>query len=163
MAKANGLTVTPRGESELVTTRSFDAPRRLVFDALTRPDLLRRWYGQEGWTLTVCEIDLRPGGNWRFVSKLPDGRAIGQHGIYREVTAPERIARTENWEDWNPGEVVTITTLAERVGQTDLVETTVFPSAEVRAMLLKAGLANGAGESYDRLDALLASIVDEDP
>lgn len=163
MAKANGLNVTPRGESELVMTRTFAAPRRLVFDALTRPDLLRRWYGQEGWTLTVCEIELRPGGKWRLVSRLPDGREIGQHGVYREIIAPERIAKTENWEDWDPGEVVATTTLAERIGQTDLVETTVFPSAEVCAMLLKAGLASGAGESYDRLDALLASIVDEDP
>jgi uncharacterized protein YndB with AHSA1/START domain len=152
------LTLATRGDLELVLTRAFAAPRRLVFAALTQPDLLRRWYGQEGWTLVVCEIDLRTGGAWRLVSRLPDGREIGQRGVYREVAAPGRLVRTESWEDWNPGELVTTVTLAEHAGVTTLTDLTVFPSLEVRDMLLKSGLADGAGESYDRLDALLQSL-----
>jgi len=156
---SGALNLATRGDLELVLTRAFAAPRRLVFAALTEPHLLRRWYGQEGGRLTVCDIDLRPGGAWRFVSRLPDGREIGQRGLYREVAAPERIVKTESWEDWNPGELVTTVLLAEAGGLTTLTEVTVFPSAAVRDMLLEAGLAGGAGESYDRLDALLASAA----
>ena len=157
MNRSGALTVKTRGDLELVISRNFAAPRRLVFDALTKPALLRRWYGQQGWQLVVCEVDLRVGGEWRVLSRLPDGREVGQRGVYREVAAPERFVRTENWEDWNPGELVTTVTLAERAGVSTLTDVTVFPSLEVRDMLLKSGLASGAEEIYDRLDALLSA------
>jgi uncharacterized protein YndB with AHSA1/START domain len=158
MNRSGAVSLATRGDLELVITRAFAAPRRLVFDAFTEPSLLRRWYGQEGWTLVLCEVDLRPGGAWRFVSRLPDGREIGQRGVYREVAAPDRLVRTESWEDWNPGELVTTVTLAERGGVTTLTDLTVFPSLKVRDMLLASGLADGAGETYDRLDDLLLSL-----
>ena len=140
-------------------TRVFDAQRDLVFDALTKPEFLRRWYGPSGWSLAVCEIDLRVGGAWRFVSRQPDGKEVGQRGVYREVASPERIVNTESWEDWNPGELLVTTTLVEQGGKTTLTVTSLFPSQEVRDMLLKSGMASGAAETYDRLAEVLASAA----
>ena len=85
------LTITTPTDRELVVTRVFDAPRALVFAAFTTPELLKRWYGPDGWSMVICEIDLRTGGAWRFVSRRPNGKEVGQHGIYREIVAPERI------------------------------------------------------------------------
>ena len=97
MKNTGTLQVTTPTDREIVMTRVFDAPRHLVFDALTKPELLARWYGPRGWTLVVCEIDLRVGGAWRFVPRRPDGKEIGQRGVYREIVRPERIVHTESW------------------------------------------------------------------
>ena len=140
-------------------TRVFNAPRHLVFDALTKPELIRRWYGPVGWSLVVCEIDLRVDGAWRFVSRRPDGKQIGQRGVYREIVAPERLVNTESWEDWNPGELLVTTVLVEDAGTTTLTVTSVFPSQEVRDMLIKSGMTSGAAETYDKLEEHLASIA----
>jgi uncharacterized protein YndB with AHSA1/START domain len=153
------LTVTTPTDRELVLTREFRATRDLVFDALTRPELLIRWYGPVGWSLVVCEIDLQVGGPWRFVTRRPDGREVGQHGVYREIVRPSRLVRTERWEDWDPGEVLVSTVLSESGGTTTLTSTTVFPSQEVRDMLIKAGMTSGAAETYDKLAAHLASVA----
>jgi len=92
-------------ETEIVMTRDFAAPRRLVFDALTKPELLRRWFGARGWNLVACEVDLRVGGAWRFISRGPGGAEMAHGGVYREVTAPERLVYTESYDDqWFPGE-----------------------------------------------------------
>jgi uncharacterized protein YndB with AHSA1/START domain len=158
--KNNGtLQITTPTEREVVVTREFDAPRRLVFDALTTPDLLKRWYGPSGWSLVVCEIDLKVGGAFRFVSRRADGKDIGQRGVYREIAAPERLVNTEWWEDWNPGEVLVTTVLREQGGKTALTSTSLFPSQEVRDIILKSGLQQGATELYDKLDECLASII----
>jgi uncharacterized protein YndB with AHSA1/START domain len=159
MTKSAGLRVTTPTERELVMTRVFDAPRHLVFDALTKPELLKRWYGPVGWSLAICEIDLRVGGAWRFVSRRPDGREIGQRGVYREIVAPERLVNTESWEDWNAGEVLATSVLVEQGGTTTFTNTLLFPSQEVRDTLLKAGMTNGAAETYDKLANYLASIA----
>ena len=153
------LNVTTPTERELVMTRVFNAPRQLVFDALTKPELLRRWYGPAGWSMVVCEIDLRVDGAWRFVSRRPDGKQIGQRGVYREIAAPERLVNTESWEDWNPGELLVTTILVEHAGTTTLTMTSLFPSQEVRDMLIKSGMTSGAAETYDKLAACLASMV----
>jgi uncharacterized protein YndB with AHSA1/START domain len=153
------LNVTTPTELELVMTRLFNAPRRLVFDALTKPELIRRWYGPVGWSMIVCEIDLRVDGAWRFVSRRPDGKQIGQRGVYREIVAPERLVNTESWEDWNPGELLVTTILVEHAGTTTLRTTSLFPSQEVRDMLIKSGMTSGAAETYDKLAACLASMV----
>jgi uncharacterized protein YndB with AHSA1/START domain len=158
--KNNGtLRITTPTEREVVVTREFDAPRSLVFDALTRPELLKRWYGPTGWSLVVCEIDLKVGGAFRFVSRRADGKDIGQRGVYREIAAPERLVNTEWWEDWNPGEVLVTTVLREQGGKTALTSTSLFPSQEVRDIILKSGLEKGATELYDKLDECLASLV----
>jgi uncharacterized protein YndB with AHSA1/START domain len=153
------LNVTTPTDRELVMTRAFNAPRTLVFDALTKPELLRRWYGPSGWSLVVCEIDLRVDGAWRFVSRRPDGKQIGQRGVYREIVAPARLVNTESWEDWNPGEVLVTTILVEQAGTTTLTVTSLFPSQEVRDMLIKSGMTSGAAETYDKLEEYLASIA----
>ncbi len=152
------LQMTTPSPREVVMKRSFDAPRSLVFDALTKPDLLRRWCGPKGWSLSVCEVDLRVGGRYRFVTRRPDGREVGQRGVYREIEEPSRIVNTEQWEDWNPGEVLVTTELSEQRGKTTLTSTILFPTQEVRDMLVKSGFAGGAGESYDKLDEYLASV-----
>jgi uncharacterized protein YndB with AHSA1/START domain len=157
MKRTEALTIDTPTDRELVLTRAFDAPRDLVFDALTQPDLLRRWYGPRGWSLAVCEIDLRVGGAWRFVSRRPDGREVGQRGVYREIVRPARLVQTESWEDWNPGELLVTTVLTERDGTTTLTSTSLFPSAEVRDNLIKAGMTSGAVETYDRLEEYLAT------
>jgi uncharacterized protein YndB with AHSA1/START domain len=154
----SSITITTPGEHELVLTRVFHAPRRLVFAALTTPELLRRWYGPAGWSLEVCEIDLRVGGRWRYVTRKPDGKAVGQHGVYREVLPGERIVNTESWEDWDAGETQVTTVLAEQRGRTTLTSTIRFPSREVRDMLIRSGMADEAGAVYDQLAELLASM-----
>jgi uncharacterized protein YndB with AHSA1/START domain len=159
MKDAATLTVTTPTEREVVMTRDFDAPRDLVFDALTRPELLKRWYGPRGWSLVVCEIDLRVGGAWRFVTRRADGRDVGQHGVYREIVRPERLVNTESWEDWNPGEVLVTALLAEQGGTTTLTSTLLFPSREVRDMLIQSGMTSGAAETYDKLAEHLASVT----
>jgi uncharacterized protein YndB with AHSA1/START domain len=152
------LQITTPSDREVRMTRDFHAPRALVFDTLTRPELLRRWYGLEGWELIVCEIDLRPGGAWRYLSRLPNGREVGQQGIYREIAAPEKIVNTEFWDDWNPGEVLVTTLLTEHDGETTLTVTILFPSKEVRDTLIAHGMNNNTAQMYDQLERLLASL-----
>jgi uncharacterized protein YndB with AHSA1/START domain len=152
------LDVSTPGDRELVLSRVFDAPRALVFEALTTPDLLRRWYGPAGWSLEVCEIDLRVGGAWRYVVRKPDGKAVGQRGVFREIVPGERVVNTERWEDWDAGEILVTTVLTERDGRTTFTATTRFPSREVRDTLLQAGMADQAGLVYEQLAALLAAL-----
>ena len=158
MKSAVALEITTPTEREVVLKRIFDASRELVFDALTTPELLKRWYGPTGWTLILCEIDLKVGGNWHFVVERPDGKKIGQKGVYHEVIRPERIVNTESWEDWDPGETLVRTTLVEIDQKTTLTSTSLFPSQEVRDIILKSGLDDGAKQSYQRLADLLGTL-----
>ncbi len=137
--------------------RSFAATPELVFDAHTVPVLLRRWYGPPGWTMTVCEIDLRPGGKYRYVTMQPSGREIGQYGVFREVARPGRVVHTERWEDWDPGEVLVTTTFEANGSGTLLTVSSEFPSKEVRDQLVAAGMTDGAEDAYRKLDTLLAA------
>jgi len=159
MTNHTSVQITTPTDREVEIKRVFDAPRNLVFDALTQPDLLRRWYGPSGWTLVVCDIDLKVDGAFRLVSRRPDGKQIGQRGVYREVAAPERLVNTESWEDWDPGESLVTTTLSERDGRTTLISRVLFPSQEVRDIVLKAGMKHGATEGYDKLAGLLGHVM----
>lgn len=151
------VTIETPTDREVVVTRVFAAPCRLVFDAMTRPELIKRWYGPPG-SIEVCESDARPGGAWRFVTRMR-GKVITQYGVYREVDAPTRFVRTERWEDWDPGETVVTTSLAELDGKTTMTSNMVFPSQEVRDVVLKGGLTpKGTSEFYERLDVLLANL-----
>lgn len=158
MSSAGALKITTPSDHEIVMTRLFDARRQLVFDALTKPELVRQWYGPRGWTMKVCEIDLRAGGKWRYVTNREDGKEIGQFGVYREVTPPERIVNTELWEDWKGVETVVTTVLLEDGGKTTMTATILFPSQEVRDILLKSGVEDGANQTYDKLADYLASV-----
>jgi uncharacterized protein YndB with AHSA1/START domain len=148
------VTITTPTDREAVVTREFNAPAGLVFEALTKADLITRWYGPAG-SIERCESDPRPGGLWRFVSNVR-GKQIVQFGVYKEVDAPRRFVRTERWEDWDPGETLVTVELVERSGKTTMTQSIVFPSQEVRDVVLKGGLTQkGTSEFYDRLDALL--------
>ncbi|HEV2514764.1 MAG TPA: SRPBCC domain-containing protein [Devosia sp.] len=148
------LHVTLTGERAIRMVRRFQAPRELVFAALTTPALLQRWYAE----LVSAELDLRVGGNWRIVTRRPDGREIGQRGTYREVEPPSRLVQTEHWEDWDPGEVLVTTTLTEAAGVTTLDVLSEFPTADVRELLVKAGMNDESVAHYDRLEDLLAEM-----
>lgn len=146
------LEISLPNNTELRMVRMFAAPPDAVFAAHTVPELLKRWYG----ALVSAEIDLRVGGAWRFVSKRPDGREIGQFGVYREIEPNARLVQTENWTDWNPGEL-TVSTIFAPVGAATRLEVTMrFPSREVRDMLIKSGMNDEAAGQYRRLDAVLA-------
>jgi uncharacterized protein YndB with AHSA1/START domain len=152
------LIVTTPSDREIVLTRVFDAPRRLVFEALSKPEHVVHWYGPHGWTLPVCNIDFRPGGAWRFVLRGPDGRDMGMKGVYQEVTPPERLVSTESFEDY-PGESLNTLTLSEKDGKTTLTVTVLYPSREVRDAVIGSGMARGAGETYDRLAEHLKTLA----
>jgi uncharacterized protein YndB with AHSA1/START domain len=152
------VTITTPSDVEVTMTRRFDAPRALVFEAMTTPELLRRWYGPEGWELVVCDVDLRVGGAWRFVGRTADGREVGQFGTYLEVVPPERLVQTERWEDWDPGETLVTTTLTAVGDATDYTTTMRFPSAEVRDIVMRSGLEAGARQGYDKLATVLAGL-----
>lgn len=147
--------VSTPSATEVVLRRGFSAPRRLVFDALTRPELLRRWHGAREWELVVCEVDLRPGGAWRFVSRGPGGTVMGMRGVYREVEAPERLVQTEVHDGWDEGAALVTTVLEEHGGRTEMTTTARYPSREIRDGVLRTPMERGAGEAYDRLAALL--------
>ena len=153
------LTVTTPSEREIVMTRGFAAPRRLVWEAWTKPEHLPRWMlGPEGWTMPVCEIDLRPGGAWRFVWRRADGTEMEMRGEYREIVPPERLVSTESWGgDWP--ETLNTLTLAEEDGKTTITETVLYPSREERDAALKTGMQDGVSLSFDRLAEYLTSLA----
>jgi uncharacterized protein YndB with AHSA1/START domain len=146
-------------DREIVLTRLFDAPRRLVFEAMTKPEHVKRWWGclDERYSVPVCEIDLRVGGKWRFVGKGPQGEA-GFHGVYREIVVPERVVFTEIYDPFPDAESVVTSVLTEEAGKTRLTATCVYPSQEVRDMVLQSGMTRGAGISYDKLEELVQQL-----
>ena len=165
-ADSERLTVTAEGDREIVMTRVFDAARRLVFDAWTKPELFARWFGPRGWTVPVCEIDLRPGGAYRYVLRGPDGSEVVMRGVYREVVPPERLVSTEAFEGfsevgWRPeDETVTTMVLTENDGKTTWTATVLYPSKEVRDAAIQLDEAwKGMANSLDRLAELLATMV----
>jgi uncharacterized protein YndB with AHSA1/START domain len=152
----HNLTVTTPTDTEIMLERAFDAPRHLVFDALTKPEMLVRWFGARGWRLVVCEVDLRVGGAWRFVSHGPDGGVLGHSGVYREVVPPSRLRYTEVFDDQSyAGESLITQVLVERDGRTTLTSTVRLPSREARDIVLAYPMARGVGQAYERLDAVL--------
>jgi uncharacterized protein YndB with AHSA1/START domain len=162
MSAAKTLQVTLPSDREITMTRVFDAPRALVFDAFTKPKLVQRWLlGPDGWTMPVCEIDLRVGGKWRYVWRNDDdGSEFGMSGVYRELARPDRTVHTEIYsEDPNQTEAVVTTTFRESGGRTTMVATMRLPSKEVRDAIVATGMAEGAGKSYDRLADLLPEIA----
>jgi uncharacterized protein YndB with AHSA1/START domain len=142
-------------------SRVFDAPRNLVFDAWTKPELLERWLGvRGGWSMVVCEVDLRVGGAYRFVWRGPDGAEMGMGGVYREIVSPERLVATEAFDDpWYSGEALDTTVLVEESGKTTATTTVLYESEEIREAVLQSGMARGVAESYDTLAECLASIA----
>lgn len=157
MTDTTTLQLTTPSDREVVLTRVFDAPRHLVFDAMITPALLKRWLIANGRPMVVCEIDAKVGGAYRFVWQIAGKKDVGMHGVHREIQRPSRIVRTEAWEDWETGEIVSTSVLNEELGKTTLTTTVRFPSQEVRDAVVKSGMAKGAGESYDQLERCLGN------
>jgi uncharacterized protein YndB with AHSA1/START domain len=161
MKNTGSLKVTTPTDREIVMTRVFDAPRHLVFDAWTKPELLKRWlHGPPDWSLAVCDMDLRPGGAIRWVWRGPDGTEMGLRGVYREIVPPERITHTEIFdEDWTGGETLVTIVLTEKDGRTTVTMTVLYSSREARDGALKTDMEHGVAMCYDRLAKLLASML----
>ena len=140
-------------------TRLFNAPRQLVFEAMTKPEHVRQWWGclGDGYSVPVCEVDLRVGGKWRFVNRHPKGEAAF-HGEYREIVPPSRVVFTEIFEEFPDVVSVVTSELTEEEGKTRLTATVRYPSMQVRDMVIASGMSRGAGISYDRLEELVARL-----
>jgi uncharacterized protein YndB with AHSA1/START domain len=158
-ARTGVTTYTTPSEREVVITRVVSAPRGVVFEAFTNPRHVPNWLiGPEGWTMPVCEIDLRPGGRWRYVYRKGDGSEMTMQGSYREVAPPERLVSTESWgPDWP--ETVNTMVLAEADGLTTITITVRYPSKEARDAALKTGMKEGMDQGFARLDTLLETLV----
>jgi uncharacterized protein YndB with AHSA1/START domain len=158
-ANSDSFKVTTPSDLEIRITRLFDAPRALVFEALTRPEHVREWWGRlgEGYSVPVCEIDLRPGGAWRFVNRHPKGEAAFR-GEYREITPPSRLVYTEIFEDFPDSVSVVTMDLTEEGGKTRMTVTARYPSVEVRDTVLASGMERGAAISYDRLEDVVCEL-----
>ncbi|WP_435106056.1 SRPBCC family protein [Nocardiopsis synnemataformans] len=147
------------GQHDVVITRSFDAPRDVVFKAMTDPEYLARWWGLKENETVIDRADLRPGGSWRYVEHAPDGQEYGFHGVVHDVVAPERFVQTFEFEGM-PGHVcLETTTLEERDGRTLYTSTTVFQSVEDRDGMVESGMEYGLKQSMGVLDELLATMA----
>jgi uncharacterized protein YndB with AHSA1/START domain len=156
---SDSFQVTTPSDHEIRMTRLFNAPRALVFEAMTKPEHVRQWWGRlgEGYSVPVCEIDLRPGGAWRFVNRHPGGEAAF-HGEYREIAPPDRLVFTEIFEDFPDSVSVVTTEFTEENGRTRMAATVRYESRDVRDAVIASGMANGAAISYDRLEELVATL-----
>ena len=156
MAKIN-ITAEP-GKQVIIIRHIFDAPRELVWKAMTDPDLIPRWWGPKMLATIVDQLDLRRGGIWRFIQRGPEGDDYVFHGVYHDIVPPERVVQTFEFEGM-PGHVSLQTTIFdEHDGRTEATQTSVFQSIEDRDGMLNSGMEKGATESHDRLAELLKEI-----
>ena len=152
LGNIGGTSFSTPTDLEIVSTRVFDAPRTLVWDAWTLPEHVAQWLlGPDGWTMPICEIDLRPGGQWRFVWRRDDGTEFGMRGVYREVAPPERLVHTESWGPEWPESLNILLLTESGDGQTAMTLTTRYPSKEARDAALGTGMTSGMATSFDRL------------
>jgi uncharacterized protein YndB with AHSA1/START domain len=166
-AQMNQTSLELRGDREIVIERTFNAPPRIVFDAWTRPELVRRWWAPKSRhvSLVGCDADIRVGGSYRYVAKLDSGNQFAFSGVYQEVTPYSRLVYTENFEPTASGAtgddaalVVTVT-FEERDGRTHVVSHSLCPSKEVRDAIIATGMEHGMRESMDQLDELAATLA----
>jgi uncharacterized protein YndB with AHSA1/START domain len=158
-ANSDTFKVSTPSDREIRMTRLFDAPRHLVWEAMSKPEHIRRWWGAlgEGYSVPVCEVDLRVGGKWRFVNRHPKGEA-DFYGVYREIVPPDRVVFTEIFAPFpDAGSLVTVE-LSDENGKTRMTVTAEYPSLEVRDMVINTGMAKGAALSYDRLEEVAREL-----
>ena len=154
--------VTLPADDQILITREFDAPRHLVFRAITTPELVRRWWHANRGEVTVAEIDVRVGGKWRYVSVTDDGFEVGFHGEYREIVPNERIVSTEVYEGAPGGDengTVNTVTLTENDGRTTMTTLVQAPSKEIRDAIVESGMEAGMQDAYDLLEDVVASLA----
>jgi len=157
------LEVTLPSEKEILMKRVFDAPRHLVFEVMTTPEYVRRWWCcGEGFTMPVCEIDLRVGGKYRYVTRGADGSEFGFNGVYREIVAPERIVHTEIFEPYPDEETVCTMTLEERDGKTYYQCLVVHATTQGRDAHIASGMEQGANYTFDRLEEIARTLAATD-
>jgi uncharacterized protein YndB with AHSA1/START domain len=154
------VTLTMPSERELIITAVLDAPRRLVWEACTKPEHVKRWWGLRRTTMAVCEIDLRPGGAWRYVLRDSEtGREDAFSGVYREIVAPERAVYTEGWEAMPGHDYLVTATYTQQDGKTTITSRLQYKSVEDRDGHVQSGMEPGMRETYDRLGEHLASMA----
>jgi uncharacterized protein YndB with AHSA1/START domain len=161
MTSNGSAVVTLPGDTQIHVTRDFDAPKDLVYRALTEPDLIRRWWNAKRGEVTVCDVDLSVGGTWRYVMVTPDGGDVAFHGTYREIVPNERLVYTELFEMPGISEedaTVNTVTLEESDGRTTMTSVTECHVAEIRDMIIATGMEAGMQDAYDLLEELAISL-----
>lgn len=158
-ANSASFTVTTPSADEIRLTRLFDAPPALLFEAMTRPEHIRQWWGRlgDGYSVPVCEVDLRVGGKWRFVNRHPKGEATF-YGEYLEIDAPHRVVFTEIFADFPDSPSTVTSELVAEGAKTRMIATVRYRSPAVRDVVMQSGMARGAGISYDRLDDVVRAL-----
>jgi uncharacterized protein YndB with AHSA1/START domain len=158
---SHALKITTPSDREIAMTRVFDAPRTLVFEAYTKPELLQRWLGVfGGWSLAVCEIDLRVGGAYRYEWHKAGGKSMGVSGVFLEVVPDERLVSNEVFDDaWYEGDGHSTVTFVESRGTTTMTLTMRYDSKTVRDAVLSSPMEHGVAASYDKLEELLVAKV----
>ena len=158
MKNVGSLIITTPSDREIAMSRMFDAPRQMVFDAYTKPELVKRWLGvQNGWTLDVCEIDLRVGGTFRYVWRGPNRAEMAMSSVCRELVIPERIVATEKFDDpWYQGEGIGTVEFIEQGGKTTLTMTVLYETNAIRDSVLASPMEKGVAASFEMLAELLA-------
>ena len=161
MMNPGSLKITTPSDREIAMTRVFDAPRQLVYDAYTKPELLKRWLGvHNGWVLAICGIDLKVGGTYRYVWRGPDGMEMGMRGVYKELIPSERVVATEKFDQpWYEGEAVGTVTFDEQDGKTTLTMTIRYASKDVRDAVLASPMEQGVAAGFDKLAELLPALA----
>src|SRR5437868_7375357 len=159
MTMSRGMVITLPSDREIAMTRVFDAPRELVFQAYTRPELLKRWLGvHNGWVLDTCEIDLRVGGAFRYVWRNPKGMSMGMGGVYQEIVRPERIVSTEKFDQsWYEGSCIDTLTLTEGGGRTTLALRMLYDSKAIRDSVVAGPMKTGMEAGFNALEAVLVT------
>jgi uncharacterized protein YndB with AHSA1/START domain len=161
MESSGKLKIAAFGDREIVITRVFDAPRHVVYSAMTQPELLKRWLlGPPGWSMVTCEVDLSVGGKFRYVWRTADGMEMAMSGVYREIVPNERVVNTQRFDfgcESQSGEQVGRDVLVEEEGRTTLICTLLYPSKDARDATLASGMSKGVAASYDRLAELLST------
>jgi len=161
MQYPDSFAVSTPSDREIQVTRVFDAPRALVFDAFTKPELVQRWLlGPPGWAMPVCEIDLKVGGAYRYVWRHEsDGKEMGMGGVFREIVSPKLLVATEKFDDaWYPGEALDTTAFVEEDGTTRMTITVLYGTKEARDIAHRSGMEHGMAASYNRVEELLSSM-----
>jgi uncharacterized protein YndB with AHSA1/START domain len=152
------LIITLPNDKEFVLTRTLNAPRQLVFEAWTTPEHVRRWWGCDAMTMSICDIDLRVGGAWRYVLRTPTGEEHGFGGTYREIIRPERLVYTFIYDAYPDNAALNTVLFEDRDGRTQVTETVRHQTTEARDAHFQSGVEAGAREVYARLEDLLATM-----
>ena len=151
--------VAEPGQQAIVMTRTFDAPRALVFKAFTDPTSIPKWWGPADQTTTVDRMDAHAGGSWRFVHRGGDGEEQAFHGVYHTVVAPEKLIYTFEWEGLPNHAMLETITFEDDGGRTRMTDIAVFPTTEDRDGMMASGMEGGANETMDRLEELLRTLM----